>query len=221
MRACGAAGVMLAAMLLAAAYPAGAAESPAGPEPDVVLDWAFLKRGPSGAPVRVEFAERVVIARGDLFKIYLEPVTRTTYVYLLLEDAGGGLELLFPERFETFTGRGYAGTPFTLPPGEDWFALDGTSGVERFHLVASSRRLQQLEASVTALGKADAAGLAAARRRVLDDLAALRRQNSKLTDVAEKPVAIGGSMRGSKTLEELATRIEAVTFYTRTFRLEH
>ncbi len=218
---------LLAALLLVAALPAaaagqsGAASSGTTP-PDVVFDWAFVRRGPTGAPVRVEFAERVAVARGDLFKVHIQPIAKGTFVYLFLHDAEGNLELLFPDRFEAFQEPGYAGTPAFIPPGEDWFALDGSSGTERFYLVASSQRLRNLERLSADLRAAAPTGIPAARQRVLDEIAALRREHSKLAVAAEKPVAIAGGTRGiSDTVEKLGTRIEAVRFYTRTFRLEH
>jgi hypothetical protein len=219
---------LLAALLLVAALPAAATgqagtAAPSGTTaPDVVFDWAIVKRGPTGAPVRVEFAERVTVARGDLFKIHLQPIAKNTFIYLFLHDAAGTLSMLFPDRFEAFQERGYTGTPFFIPPGEDWFALDGSTGTERFYLVASSERLKELERLTTALRTAASAEMATARQRVLDEIAALRREHSQLAIAAEKPVAIAGGTRGiSDTVEKMGTRIEAVRLYARTFRLEH
>jgi hypothetical protein len=194
---------------------------------DMAFNWAFVKRATDGSPVPIVFSEKVAIAAGDLFKIYIQAV-RHTYIYLFLYDAQSSLQLLFPERFEVFTEASYTQKQFFIPEGENWFALDNAKGVERFYLLASSTRLTNLESftrayqKVSGDGKSSAAAIGAARQAVLDEIAQLRTKHSQLTMAAEKPVTIAGGTRGiNASVARAATRIEADEFYTKTFRLEH
>ena len=196
------------------------------------FNWAFVKREPNGSAQPIDFSERVSVSPGDLFKVHIQPV-KNAFIYLFLHDASGDLKLLFPNRFEDFEGRGYVDTQFFIPAGENWFTLDSTKGTERFYLLASSKRLTNLESLTTVCQKAaqsrskNASSADAARQAVLDEISRVRRVHSKLTIVAEKPVTMAGTERGvnppsaNSPIAKLATEIEAVDFYTKTFRLEH
>jgi hypothetical protein len=234
MRASGLAAGCLAGLsiLLAAASAAAGARQEIG-KPDVAFDWSFETHTGTGGWQPVAFAERVTMADGDLLRFAVRPVTVGTFVYLFVQEAEGGVGLLFPADFAAFTVPDYAGFRHVVPPGADSFVLEGSPAVERFTLIASSQRLRQLEAQVAALREAGAAEVAAARQRVLDEIAALRRQHSQLSVVAEKPVTVAVSTReaapasegGSGALIDATEadwiRIEADGFYIRTFRVEH
>jgi hypothetical protein len=191
------------------------------------FNWAFVKRAPNGSVQPIDFSERVNIAQGDLFKINIQPV-KDAFLYLFLHDASGDLQLLFPDRFEQFESRSYKGKQFFIPVGENWFTLDSAKGTERFYLLASSKRLSSLESLTIAYQSAaqarstNAPAADAARQAVLDEISRVRKENSKLTIAAEKPVTIAGGTRGvNSATAKLATEIDAQDFYTKTFRLEH
>lgn len=208
-----------------AAWTGARPETPA----DVVFEWGFERR--AGADWEaVEVADTLALAAGDEVRFVIRPVTAGTFVYLLVQEADGTVALLFPREVADFAARGYEGAEYLVPSDGEAFRLTGSPASERFTLIASSERLRAFESSVTALRKAGAADLAAARQRVLDEVAALRRQHSTLAVVAERPVAIAGSVRTLETksagvtgdLEEATwTRIEAVGFYLRTIRIAH
>jgi hypothetical protein len=109
-----------------------------------VFNWAFVKRDADSSPASIDFKERVDIAPGDLFKIYVEPL-RGAIIYLFLHDAQGDLHRLFPDSFGLFDSGTYQGTRHFIPEGDNWFTLDSTRGTERFYLVVSSERLRLLE----------------------------------------------------------------------------
>lgn len=185
------------------------------------FDWAFVKRGADGSPVPIDFKERVNIARGDLFKIHVQPI-QDAFVYLFLHDAQGDLRLLFPETFGVFESTTYLKTRYFIPDGDNWFTLDNASGTERFYLIAASKRLLPLESLVLSYDKAQANAKGAARQAVLEEIARVRMQHSQLTIAAEKPVTIAGGIRGiNAAIQKIATRIEATGFYYKLFRLEH
>jgi hypothetical protein len=190
----------------------------------IQFSWAFVKRTPNGSAQAIDFSERVNIVQGDLFKITIQPI-KNAFIYLFLHDASGDLQLLFPERFEQFEKRTYTEKQFFMPAGENWFTLDYAKGVERFYLLASPKRLSNLESLTVAYqnaAQARSANAPSTRQAVLDEIARVRKENSKLTIFAEKPVTVAGGTRTiNSAAAALATRIEAVGFYTKTFRLEH
>jgi hypothetical protein len=104
---------------------------PAAEEPDLVFDWAFVKRARDGSPVSIDFSERVNLSSGDLFKIHVQPISKA-YLYVFLHAADGSLELLFPDRFEAFESPTYQNTSFFIPSGDNWFALDESNGCARW-----------------------------------------------------------------------------------------
>jgi hypothetical protein len=201
------------------------AVAPLAQEMPLAFDWAFVRRATDGSAVPIDFKEKVSIASDDLFKIYVKPV-RGAYLYLFLHDASDELSMLFPASFDLFATPSYYGTQVFVPPGNAWFRLDGTSGVERFYLLVSRTRLATLETVMLALQKvsgdkkSSVTARNAARKSVLDEIARVRKAHSTLTAAAEKPVTFAGGTRGVEIAKK-ATRIEAGEFYTRTFRLEH
>jgi len=193
----------------------------------LTFDWAFVKRGPAGSIIQLDFKERVGIVEGDLFKIFIRPVG-TGYVYVFLHDSSGGMDLVFPASFREFDTKACMNRPSFIPAGEDWFTLDGNRGIETFHLVASSERLQDLESlyatyrELSASPRASATAIGAARQVVLDEILRLRKKYSTMAAAAEKPVTIAGGSRGVEAeVEKRATRIIGPGFYSRAFRLEH
>ena len=79
-----------------------------------------------------------------------------------------------------------------------------------------------LESKVISYQKTSESQKGAAREAVLDEIARLRREHSRLTIAAEKPVTIAGGTRGiNAAIQNTATRIEAQGFYYKLFRLEH
>ncbi len=190
-------------------------------EAPLSFNWAFVRQGPDGSPTPIDFHEKVSISPGDLFKVYVQPVSNA-FVYLFLHDAQGDLQLLFPDQFSVFDSRAYLDGRYFIPTGENWFALDGARGVERFYLVASSVRLKKLESLVGAYLASTDKTRPAARQAVLDEIARLRKEHSQLTMAAEKPVTIAGGPRGvGPAVQKAATRIDAPGFYYKLFRLEH
>jgi hypothetical protein len=199
----------------------------AAQESQITFDWAFVKSGPAGSIIPLDFKERVGIAEGDLFKIFIRPVG-ACYVYVFLHDASGGLDMVFPVSFVEFDTKACMNRPAFIPPGEDWFTLDGNRGIETFHLVASPARLHDLESlfkkyqELSGNPRASLSTTGAARQTVLDEIIRLRKKFSTLAAAAEKPVTIAGGSRGVEAeIQQKATRIAGAGFYSRSFRLEH
>lgn len=181
------------------------------PSDDVRFRWAFgALTGPATARTLVRVADEMTLRSGDELKMLVSPVS-PCFVYVLHEDPRGEMTVLFPAPSGAFPAEPPAGRQL-IPPGDDWLRLDDTTGIERIYLVASSTRLARLE---TLLQKG-------ARAEIISELASLRKQRATNAWV-ERPVTIGGQVRGKKTpdLDSLATEITAKAFVTRVFVIDH
>ena len=99
-----------------------------------------------------------------------------------------------------------------IPPGDQWLMLDDTTGIERIYLVASRARLARLETLLQQKARAE----------IIGELASLRKQHAS-TDWVERPVMIGGQVRGPKRpdITSIATEISAKAFFSRVFVIDH
>lgn len=183
--------------------------------------------GAPGKGTLVSLQNESTLRAGDRLKLYFEPKNEQ-YLYLLHLSSQGELSVLYPTASRP--ARVARDTPVFVPAGDDWFELDAHRGQEKFFLVVAADRLDRLEELCTRhaslAGKADAS---ASSDAILDEVKRLRQQNKPLSAPAEKPVRIGGSVRGEASsrppsaadLTSLAAEVRAPGFYTRTFSVEH
>lgn len=164
---------------------------------------------------------------GDRLKLYFEP-KGDLHFYLLHLSSQGELSLVAPAAAQP--ARIAAGSQLFIPAGAQWFELDGHAGQEKFFMLASGERLERLE-ELFARHRTlkEQPELQASADAVLNEVKRLRQQHQQLTAPAEKPVRIGGSLRGPQTggkavlpdITPLATEITAAGFYSRTFTIDH
>ena len=110
----------------------------------VSFSWAFFLK-PAGGPVKsLDFETPEPVAGGELLRIYLE-LHGQSFVYLYLFDSREDLYLVFPPNGTFYNGDVPADYKFYIPSGHEWFSLDNLKGTERFYLLASSKRLIELE----------------------------------------------------------------------------
>jgi DNA-directed RNA polymerase subunit H (RpoH/RPB5) len=171
---------------------------------------------------------------GDKVKIYLESHTHT-HLYLFLLDSRKELFLLFPDNFFmrpatlNFFGTDYSvHTKYFIPSTNSWLVLDNRTGVEEFYLVASKKRLLNLEKSIKEYyalfikKQKDTIMIKEKQQQVLDELRELRKQYSSFVGFNEKPVSVTGEFRGvSEEMEFTANRVAAQDFYAKTIRIRH
>jgi hypothetical protein len=174
--------------------------SPAHQENDVRFSWAVGARL-AGASAVQPVTSDVALSNGDTIGVWLE--RDSGYVYLLHVDASGAVALLVSST---------PGLPGSSTDGERWFRVDGQRGPEALHVVASATRLERLESLLTH-------PLTAAQlERELSDL---RRANRRLRAPAERPIVMGGRVRGEGDLQTHARTIEAQGFFHRVIRIDH
>lgn len=200
----------LAAGLLAGVFASLGAQP--APAKDVRFRWAFgALTGPSTARTLVRVTDEMTLRSGDELKMLVSPVSQC-FVYVLHEDPRGELTVLFPAESGTFPPGYGAGARQMIPPGDQWLMLDDTTGIERIYLVASPARLSRLETLLQQKARAE----------IIGELASLRKQHTS-TDWVERPVMIGGQVRGSKRpdITSIATEISAKAFFSRVFVIDH
>lgn len=109
----------------------------------VSFSWAFFLRSEDGLVESLDFKTPEPVSDGELLRIYLE-LHGQSFVYLYLHDSKDDLYLVFPPN-GSFYNSGVPADKSYIPSGHEWFALDDAQGMERFYLLASSKRLLELE----------------------------------------------------------------------------
>ena len=183
--------------------------------------WAFIYQKNNGDAEVLDLSKKVILFCGDRLKIFIEPI-KNVFIYIYLYDSQNQLYVLFPESFKDFDKNYRSGESYFVPGGEDWFILDDTVGVETFYLLASDKRLTDLEKITMNYLNASKKKREMLKANVLSEIKADKRSFSQFKTVAEKPVPIAGSVRGiDDNIEQYAYQVETQTFYGKTIRLEH
>ncbi|MGD9045786.1 MAG: DUF4384 domain-containing protein [Desulfobacterales bacterium] len=194
----------------------------------VQFEWAFGALKKANGSKFEAITKDTDLKTGDQIKFFLK-VNKSCFVYLIYRSSQGDLSVLFPHRFKlksveyTVAGNHY------IPKGDQWFELDEHTGEERFYLLASKKRLMDLEAFINDYESADAAKKPPLAKTILAEIRKLRKQHLKFKTYAERPVNIIGNLRGTEKAEtagphdiaKFAVEISADTFYSRTFTIDH
>lgn len=169
-----------------------------------------------------------VLKTGDQIKFFIN-VNQNCFVYLIYRSSQGELSVLFPRRFQLQSAEYTVAGNHYIPAGDQWFELDEHTGEERFYLLASVKRLTDLEALVNDYESADNTKKQPLTEIILAEIRKLRKQHLKFKTDAERPVNIIGNLRGTEKAEtaeardiaKYALEISADTFYSRTFTIDH
>ncbi|MEM5788095.1 MAG: DUF4384 domain-containing protein [Syntrophobacteraceae bacterium] len=198
-------------------------------EPDVGFRWAFGAMILSDGKKDIQPVVRdMTLKSGDQLKMMIE-LQKRCYVYLFHYNQHDGLKLLFPYSLQQFDSDYRVKQKYFIPRGEAWFQLDQNPGQESFHLVAASMRLEDLEKDYLRFESAEKDKKAEAARSVLDRIRALRKEHRELASPAERPVPIGGALRGlqqfpgvdQSDITALADEIASSGFVARTYTIAH
>lgn len=169
----------------------------------------------------------MVLGSGDRLKVFIEPKS-DTYAYFLNLGSQGDLTLLFPP--PGGSAKISPGDQTYIPEGLNWFELDPHPGQEKFYLLVSAHRLERLEALLARhVALKEKADMQSSIESIVAEIKELRQKNKNLSAPAEKPVRIGGSVRGQHPkagpvvpdITPLAVEITAPGFYSRTFTIDH
>lgn len=217
-------------VVLQTSFALAAEGSPAGANPDDVdFRWAFAAMTVSEGKTTVQpVTQDITLKSGDQLKMMVE-LEKRCFVYVFHYNPQEGLKLLFPYSLQQFESDYEAHRKYTIPRGEIWFKLDRNTGREVFYLLASAKRLDELEKAFLRYESAEPASKTLSAQAVLDQIRSLRREHRELTSPAERPVLIGGAVRGVAPVEDpnlfdvatMADEILSSGFVARTYAVEH
>jgi Domain of unknown function (DUF4384) len=196
-------------------------------EANIGFDWAF------GALVgksktMVSITHDTTLNSGEEIKMIVK-LTKDCFVYVVHQDSKGDVELLFPYKIQQFQSDYVADKNYYIPKGRGWSPFDKNTGKEIFFLIASNERLLDLEVKIGNYLSADTSKRQSMAGDVVAEIRNVRKHFSTFSTLAEKPVSIGGNIRGTEKVEgarrpdvaAIATHISANNFYSKTITIDH
>ena len=168
--------------------------------------WAFgAMVGPKNDRRLVAITRDTRLKTGDQLKMFVE-LKNNCYVYVIYRSAQNEIALLFPYEVKHFQKDYDTSRKYYIPKDDMWFELDQSTGRETFYLLASTKRLTGLEAFLEEYksGKADSKKELA--KNIVAEIRKIKKHNRKfMTTAAERPVQIGGNVRGIKKDKKLSS----------------
>jgi len=198
-------------------------------EDAVSFRWAFGAMVGSKDDRRlVAITRDTVLKTGDRLKLLLQLKNRC-FVYLFYRTAEDEIYLLFPYKLKLFESDYKTGEKYYIPKGKTWFELDKSVGLETFYLLASAKRLHQIEALYQKYNSVVGEEKKKLAKQLLAEIRKMKRKHQKFATPAERPIAIGGNVRGVPQDEKstfpdfdpIASEVSASNFYSKTFTIDH
>ena len=194
----------------------------------VCFRWAFggMISGAEDSQL-IPITHDTILKTGDKLKILVD-LQSECFVYIFYQSSQEEISLLFPPK--TGTEDYKALKKYYVPKDYRWFELDDHTGKEIFYLLVAARQLDQLEALYELYLSSTYPSQKRKRgQQLLAELEKTKRTHRRLTAAAERPVRLGGSVRGIKKekteaihrLDDIAVEISAYDFYSRTFTIDH
>ena len=196
---------------------------------NVCFRWAFgAMVGPENDLRLVAITRDTTLRTGDQLKLLVE-LKKKCFVYLIYHSGQDDILMLFPYKLEQFSTDYKISKKYFIPQGNLWFELDENSGLETFYLLASAKRLNELEALFKSHEMEGVVDKQKRAKKILNQIHKIKRQYRTLTTNAERPVSIGGNIRGVNKDQEIlpldfdaiSAEVSASNFYSRTFTIEH
>lgn len=219
-----------AVLLICFAWPAGGlCGALRNREKDILFQWACVAMASrEGEPRHEKVLQRTRLQAGDQVKMYFQLKTRSA-IYVIHQNAGGELKLLFPLRFFGPDSEANTGQPYYIPGGDAWLMLNDDAGKESIFLIVATNRLVHLEELLGEHAVSDGEKKTALAKDVLEEIQMLRRKHRDLSASAERPITMAGRVRGMRDPQEsahpdvalLADEISATAFFSRTISIEH
>jgi len=196
---------------------------------NVGFEWGFgALSGSVKDPKLASVTRDTVLKSGDQVKMIVK-LTKECFVYVVHEDPAGDIELRFPYDLQQFSTDYRVGKNYYIPKGRPWFQLDEKVGRETFYLLASPTRLTDLEALLTKYQSSPASAKAALAKDIVSEIRNVRKRFKTFTTTAERPISIGGNVRGLEgpapgrrpDVASITTEISATNFYGKTITVDH
>ncbi len=198
-------------------------------EKKVSFRWAFgAMVGADNDRRLVAVTRDTVLKTGDQLKMLVELKERC-FVYLIYNTEEGEVAMLFPYDLKQFDTNYQILKKYYIPQGNRWFELDEETGLETFYLLASANRLLALEGLYMEYIGADTKRKPGIAEEILKKIRQIKKKHRKFSTSAERPIPIGGSLRGIKTgsgarppdIDSIAAEVSSTHFYSRTFTIDH
>ena len=120
-----------------------------GELPPLSLRYAFVSPTPLG---EIYVRNGSTVRSGQRFKIRITP-NSDCYLYVLLYDSQGKVNVVFPHHKIRMSNRARGGVTYRIPEETNWYWFDENPGDETFYLVASYVPLTRLESILATLGR--------------------------------------------------------------------
>ncbi len=206
-----------------------AAETNSPDKTNIHFQWTFgaIRKMEQGSKFET-IVDDTVLETGDQIKFFIR-IKNSCFIYLIYHSSQGELRVLFPYRFKQLSKEFRDSEHHYVPKGDQWFKLDDHVGQETYYLLASAKRLYDLELLINNCESADKAKKSDHTKKILAEIHKLRKPHVKLKTSAERPVAIIGNLRDDgkseigkgHELANSAVEILAKDFYSRTFIIDH
>jgi hypothetical protein len=196
-------------------------------EANIGFDWAFgALVGKSKAMVPI--VRDTTLKSGEEIKMLVK-LTKDCFVYVIHQDSKGEIELLFPYKIQQFQTDYVVDKNYYVPKGRSWSVFDKNTGKEIFFLIASAERLLDLEVKLGNYFSADTSKKQSLASGLVTEIRSVRKHYTSYATIAEKPLTIGGNLRGTEKVEGarrpdvaiLASQISAKNFYSKTITIDH
>lgn len=205
------------------------AEAEEKQENNICFRWAFgAMVGPENDRRLVAITRDTTLKTGDRLKLFVE-LKKECFIYLIYKSGQDELHMLFPEKINQFNTDYSVLKKYYIPQGDMWFELDENTGLETFYLLASVNRLTGLESMMVKYSRADKAEKKKLVKEIVAEIRKIKRRHRTFTSPAERPVSIGGTVRGidkdkkkgSPDIDPIAEDVSTRDFYARTFTIDH
>jgi len=151
----------------------------------------------------VSFSRPVAMKNGDSFSLSIQ-ASQACYAYIVYTDPQGQMDIIFNKR---------------LAANEVWretYELTPPSGRETIQIVISLTEQKDLQSAISAFGKQSDARTT---KDLNDAVAGARRSASQFSENPEKPVGMGGAVRGSEITG--GTEFSGASVYVKTIVITH
>lgn len=196
---------------------------------NIGFEWGFGALSGSAKEPRLASVTRdTMLKSGDQVKMIVK-LTKECFVYVLHEDPAGEITLRFPYDLQQFSTDYKVGKNYYIPKGRPWFQLDEKVGRETFYLLSSPTRLTDLEGLLTKYQSSPSSEKTALAKEIVSEIRNVRKRFKTFTTTAERPISIGGNVRGLDSpvagrrpdVASITTEISANNFYGKTITVDH
>lgn len=219
--------ILLMMLMLVLCVDYAGAEQPCTGE--VCFGWAFgaIKKTDQGSQF-TKIMRDTELKSGDQLKMLVK-LNKKCFVYVFYYSSQGELYMLFPYKLAQFSTDYKISKNYYIPQGNYVLELDENVGKEKIYLVASARRLHELEDLFDSYDSEEGVKKPEIRKSIIAEIRNLRKRHKKFTTEAERPIASTGSIRahiineqaGILDLDQLVVEVTAKDFFAKTFTIDH